>query len=211
MARIRTVIGLAVLVPVTLSPVLSDSLVNPGTAVHRAPSQRYGFEVVSEKWYHQPSRGTLFIPGRNPNHQPKRVLDNSPIDQGLGRPVWQRELPNFPTRAIVRDDGKYVLTFSTYADRVAPPNEHALALYGPGGKTVVDLPPEAFLSEEDLKKVPRTFSFLKWDEGATCTWEGAGARETLIVNFPWGRVLRIRLATGNVTVQPPLPEKLTRP
>jgi hypothetical protein len=110
---------------------------------------------------------------------------------------WSRELVNIPVRAFLADDGKFVVTFDTWA-RLG--YEHALVIYGEQGKLVADYDLEALLSADEIGKVLQTVGSRHWLEGATIAFNGEWS--AIVIAFPWGRTIRVALATGKIETAP---------
>ena len=108
--------------------------------------------------------------------------------------MWTRELVNIPVSAFVADDGKYVVTFDTWA-RLG--YEHALVIYGDRGAVIVDYDLEALLSKDEIAaSVVHTMSARRWLQGANIAF-GTGGHD-IVITLHWGRMIRVALATGKI-------------
>jgi len=112
--------------------------------------------------------------------------------------LWNRELVNIPVIAFVGNDGKYVVTFDTWA-RLG--YEHALVIYDRQGVVVVDYDLEALLSADEIaSSVVHTVSARRWLQGATIAFDNGG--RDIVIRLQWGKRIRVALATGKTeTVQ----------
>jgi hypothetical protein len=111
---------------------------------------------------------------------------------GSEAPMWTRELLNIPVTAFVADDGKYVVTFDTWA-RLG--YEHALVIYGDHGEVVVDYDLETLLPADDINtSVVHTVSARRWLQGATIAFDKGG--KDIVITLSWGKTIRVALATG---------------
>ena len=197
----RKLLGTVGLLVLAAVPAFASLPVHPGPRSTLAPSGKYGFQTVPRYGWGQPSRGSLYVLGEQNDVPaqgeplPRRIM----INRVPGKMVWQRELPNFPTGVFVRDDGKYVLTIDTYADRPEQPKLHALILYGPSGKILTHLAPAQFLTPAEMRS--GSPSFLWWDKDMRISWEQVRGKDAVTLTFHWGKVLRINLATGRHRVK----------
>lgn len=113
---------------------------------------------------------------------------------GLETASWARDLVNIPVLAFVANDGKHVVTLDTWAKLGY---EHALVVYGENGAVVVDYDLEDLLSSHDIaSSVVHTMNARRWLQGATTAFDPG--EDTFVIHLPWGKVLRVALATGAI-------------
>jgi len=144
-----------------------------------------------------PAAPSKTVPGPAPFGVSQAVLFK-PGNEGKDVAIWKRELVNVPHRAMITDDGKYVVTFDTWG-RVG--YEHSLVIYGERGKLVADHPLDALLSRAEItERVQHSVSSRWWLREATTSFNERN--DELIITLKWGKVLRVALATGTVTGAP---------
>lgn len=139
--------------------------------------------------------------------QPPRLANWSGTSQGTVVTIgaggaetvmWARELVNIPVRAFITDDGKYVVTFDTWAKLGY---EHSLVIYGERGAVIADHTLEALLSADEIaNSVVHTATTRRWLQGATIAFEPG--RNTIAIVFPWRKTLRVSLPSGRIEAVP---------
>jgi hypothetical protein len=108
--------------------------------------------------------------------------------------IWTGELVNIPIRAIVSDDGRYVVTVDTW---FRPGYEHCLVIYGEQGRVVADFNLEALLSGDEIaNKVEHTFSSRNWLTGAKV--EFSDRRNRVVITLRWGKIISVALSNGRI-------------
>ena len=106
--------------------------------------------------------------------------------------IWRGFLLNVPHRAIVADDGKYVVTLDVWS-RIG--YERCLVIYDEGGIVVASFDLEALLSKEEITKIgTQTDGSRRWLTGGKVEFNEKNNR--VVVTLAWGRVISIELATG---------------
>jgi hypothetical protein len=138
--------------------------------------------------------------------------------------LWQAKLVNQPAGVLVSDAGSQVVTLDTYGYRGY---EHALVVYGEGGRVLADYALEDLLTAEEIRdKVPTTSPNRHWVACGDFSFEGsqliARLRWHRIVSEPFeegpriywkelggGKLIRVDLKTGriiqNVVIPPDIP------
>jgi hypothetical protein len=119
---------------------------------------------------------------------------------GKEETVWEGKLVNTPDRAFVASNGS-VATVENHSHQW---DQHAVVVYDVHGKAVADLQLNRFLGHQEIldRKAANRESVILWDD----SWTGA-CRFTMndrggefIVEPPSGRLRRISLATGEVSL-----------
>ena len=167
----------------------ADSWVGPYPRIFAPWTGNRGFKVVPPKapTLNAQAVGTLFIVN----------------DDGTDKIVWQTPLVNIPMYALVEPDGKYVITFDTYAHLGY---EHALVIYDATGKVIADLKLEDLFTKEEIDKhVESTVSSRFWCTGPQIAALRLDGDSPLDIPYPWGKTLHIDPKTGKVTSTPTSP------
>jgi hypothetical protein len=170
----------AALVTVFAASVLAQSPAAPSPQVFASVSGTYGFKTQPS----QPpdvrgmSQGMLFRPGPS----------------GTETVVWRGVLLNVPHRAIVADDGKYVVTLDVWGRQGY---ERCLVIYDEQGIVVASFDLEGLLSKEEISKfVVQTPGSRDWLMGGKVEFNAR--RDRVVVTLSWGKVISIVLATGEI-------------
>jgi hypothetical protein len=162
--------------------VTADTWLAPHPQIFASSTGTYGFKTQPPNPPVAPlqgrSQGTLFA----------LSLD------GNETVTWAGELVNIPVRAIVSDDGKYVVTFDTW---FRSGYEHCLVIYAEQGRVVADFNLEALLSRDEIaNKVTHTFSSRNWLTGAKVEFNDRGNR--VVLTLRWGKVISVVLRDGRI-------------
>ena len=113
---------------------------------------------------------------------------------GQRQSIWRATLVNVPASVYVSELDDTVITVDT-ACRFG--FEHAVVVYGPRGRVLSDYALEQLLSPAEIKDhVRRTVSWRLWTEGTR--FEFDMERPEFVISLPWGRIIRIGLATGHI-------------
>jgi len=116
---------------------------------------------------------------------------------GTENVLWSRELVNIPMTAIVEEQGKYVVTFDTYAHLGY---EHALVIYDAKGAVISDHKLEDLLTKEEIEtKVLQTVSSRRWIDSREAVALRLDGDSPLVIPLAWGRKISIDMPTGKVT------------
>ncbi len=179
-ARMLVAVGLLSL---AASATFADRWATPGSRIFASSKGEYGFKVMppaaNAPRAHEPrGGGTLFS------------LD----EWGNEKPIWNVRLVNIPVRALVSDDGKYVVTLDTWGGAGF---DHSLVVYGAKGKVVADFKLEELLTPAEIKKhTAPTQTSRRWTHQAR--FEFDPLKEQLTLDFKWGKVIRVSLETGKI-------------
>jgi hypothetical protein len=169
----------------------ADEWMWPTPQVFSASSGSYALRTL-------PPPPSKSLPGPSPFGRAQAVLFKPGAD-GKDVAIWKRELVNTPYRAVVSDDGKFVVTFDTWG-RVG--FAHSLVIYGEQGRLIADYELDALFPRDEItERVPHSTSSRWWHRDSITTFTEPG--DELVVTLKWGRVLRVALATGKVIAREP--------
>jgi len=162
--------------------VTADTWIAPHPQIFASSTGTYGFKTQPPNPpvapLHGRSQGTLFALAPDGNETV----------------IWAGELINIPVRAIVSDDGKYVVTFDTW---FRGGSEHCLVIYAEQGRVVADFNLEALLSRDEIaKNVAHTFSSRDWLTGAKLEFNER--RNKVVLTLRWGKVISVALSNGRI-------------
>ena len=108
--------------------------------------------------------------------------------------VWKGFLLNAPHRAMVTDDGKYVVTLDVWA-RLG--YESCLVIYDEHGVVVASFNLEALLAKEEIARfVFQADGSRQWLRGGKVEFNDRSDR--VVVTLSWGKVISIVLADGKI-------------
>jgi hypothetical protein len=179
----RTLLTLAVgLVAVLSSGARADDLIAPGPRVYaQAARGRYAIKILPTALVDK-SEGVFF------------TLD----EDGKEKEIWRTKLVNIPGRALITENGKYVITLNTFLQI----DEHCLVIYGEKGKVIADFKMEDLLTAKEIESIPRTVTMRGWHEKGIAEFEDRsfGFDELLIRmrHKDWAKVIRISLPSGKI-------------
>lgn len=145
-----------------------------------ADTGKYLFRVTPHKdWVKRPGncKGELFF-----------------VDKGKQKRVWSRYLINNsgPITAYATKSGEYVVTMNEWGWYGAFP----VVIYGPDGKLIRMHSLESLGLEGDSDMPECSTVGVEWDENAIVFF---GPKEkTLIIRLRWGRILMVKLDSGDV-------------
>lgn len=157
----------------------------PGLAAERRPVR----EARSENGAYQ-LRITLGRPARLAGGACRGVLIHRDREQRKTRTVWESTLVNAvgPTRAFVRNDGRFVVTLDEYRRGGA---RHALVVYDKKGEAAREFDLRELLRRDDWPHVERRREALEWLEDAAFAFEDK--RSQFVIKLEWKRTIRIDL------------------
>lgn len=106
------------------------------------------------------------------------------------RPLWETKLVNevSPARALIRDDGKYVVSVDEFQRGGAA---HALVIYNAQGKVVAERSLRELLLKDDWQHVRTKGRMVEWSGGADFKFKKDEPK--LVIRLRWGRELEIDL------------------
>jgi hypothetical protein len=183
---------------VCAASVSAQSWPAPSPQVFASVSGTYGFKT-------QPSQSNDCRPGlpESALGAARRRCDVFGMSQGMlftlapdgtEAVVWKGFLLNVPHRAIVTDDGKYVVTLDVWA-RLG--YERCLVIYDEHGIVVASFDLEALLSKEEITKfVFQADGSREWLRGGKVEFNDRSDR--VVVTLSWGKVISIVLADGKI-------------
>jgi hypothetical protein len=173
----RTLIAL-VLIGLTAPTVPADSWAPPRPQVFASSYGLYGLKTLPPEALSGQSQARLF------------TLEKD----GKEKVIWETKLVNIPHRALVTDDGKYVVTLDTWANVGF---KHSLVIYGEKGKVIADFELEDLLTKDEIaKNVELTETSRWWSKGARV--ELNPTNDQLTMTLKWGKVIRVSLPKGRV-------------
>jgi hypothetical protein len=123
--------------------------------------------------------------------QPCEATLYSQAERGAAkRRVWQHQFVNdtAPVRALVRDDGRYVVTLDEYRRGGA---RHALVIYGAEGELLRHFLLPDLLDKSDWAHVTTSRHQVSWLDGARGAFDDAA--EQFVITLKWERKIRIDL------------------
>ncbi|RMF71340.1 MAG: hypothetical protein D6744_18080, partial [Planctomycetota bacterium] len=108
---------------------------------------------------------------------------------------WEADLVNelAPTRAFVRDDGRYVVTLDEYRFGGA---RHAVVVYDDAGRLAREFTLDDLLGAEDMPNVRVDGAARIWLDGAKFSFDDQ--RGHFVIVLAWGREIRIELDSQRV-------------
>jgi len=164
--------------------VTADTWLTPRPQIFASSTGTYGFKT-------QPPN-----PPAAPLHGRSQGILFALAPDGNETVIWTGELVNIPVRAIVSDDGKYVVTFDTW---FRSGYEHCLVIYAEQGRVVADFNLEALLSRDEIaSNVEHTFSSRNWLTGAKVEFNDR--RNRVVVTLRRGQVISVALRDGRIDV-----------
>lgn len=109
---------------------------------------------------------------------------------GAARRRWERPLVNdaAPAQAIIRDDGKFVVTLDEFRRGGA---RHTLVIYGARGELLRHFMLTDLLTREDWAHVKSARRAVEWLDGAKPRFDDAA--DAFVVELGWKREIRIDL------------------
>lgn len=115
-----------------------------------------------------------------------RNVEGSP----RGRKLWERPLVNevAPAIALVRDDGRYVVTLDEFRRGGA---RHALVIYGPDGGLLRHFLLTDLLTRDDWPHVRTSRRAIAWLGDAKYGFDDRA--EQFVIRLSWGRTIRVDL------------------
>jgi hypothetical protein len=123
------------------------------------------------------------------------TLFQQPDGARQGRQVWERALVNdvAPALALVRNDGRFVVTLDEYRRGGA---RHALVIYGSRGELLRHFLLTDLLDKSDWPQVKATRDGLVWLRGARLSFDDRA--DQFVAVLAWGRTIRVDLKTLQV-------------
>ena len=113
--------------------------------------------------------------------------------------LWRAKLVNIPSRAIVAENGKYVITLDSW-HRIG--FEHCLVVYGEKGKVIADFRLEDLLTTKEIKGLPTEITARDWSSKDIAEFEDRATEEDeLVIRMKykgWTKVIRLSLSSGRV-------------
>jgi hypothetical protein len=172
------VLAVASLIAVPLPSSADDCILASGKRVYASADGLHGFFLT-----HRPGTptGMLFSLSNHSDKQEK---------------VWERRLVASPGRVFVSHGFVVTVDMACRAGW-----QHSLIVYGRKGQVLADYKLEDLLSVEEInERVMRSVSSRNWTQRVTFEFETPldGPSPLFKITLPWGRVIVIRLATGEI-------------
>lgn len=159
----------AVLILVSVCPILGDSWPLPQPKKIYSDNKQYYIEIIPRKLESQLKFFDDKSKGVEPAGSPKDLKDNyckggfyRRNASGEYEKVWEQRLSNevSPVAVLVSDRGKYVVTFDNwhsigYGDNV-------VVIYGPSGQLIRKMSLTDFMPEKVIMRLPRSTSSVYW-------------------------------------------------
>ena len=125
----------------------------------------------------------------------KIVID----ENGNEKVIWRAKLPNIPSRAIVVESGKYVITLDSWRSIGF---DHCLVVYGEHGKVIADFRLEDLLTSDEIASLPGSITERGWSDQDVAEFEDRSREEDeLVIRMKykdWTKVIRLSLSTGKL-------------
>ena len=113
--------------------------------------------------------------------------------KGEAQRIWESRLVNVPTQSYVVDDRRNVVTIDTLCRAGF---EHAVAVYGPGGRVLADYRLDELLDSNEIRQhVPHSVSSRHWTGDAKFAFH---EWSHLVITLCMGRAITMDLATGAI-------------
>jgi hypothetical protein len=121
------------------------------------------------------------------------------VENGKEKVIWRTKLVNNPSRAIVVESGKYVVTLDSWR-RIG--FEHCLVVYGEKGKLIADFKLEELLTAGEIKRLPTEVPARSWSDKDIAACVDRSIEEKMIVirlkYKDWAKVICLSLASGRI-------------
>jgi hypothetical protein len=113
--------------------------------------------------------------------------------------IWRSKLVNIPSRAIMVESGKYVITLDSWRSAGF---DHCLVVYGENGKVIADFKLEDLLTAKEIEGLPASVTHRSWSDKDIAEFEDRSREEgKLIIRMKyngWAKVIRLSLSTGKL-------------
>lgn len=170
MRLIRAIVLLPVAVLATSfppTPSCADSWALPTIDIYTSPGGRARMVVTPRDLESQLAYFDDKVGGQTPAGQDRigRTGATARMETLSGKRwevVWEQAIANdvAPVTAIVRDDGRYAVTFDDW--HAVGTGPHAVVIYGPAGERVRALALSDILPSDYIKALPHSVSSIRW-------------------------------------------------
>jgi hypothetical protein len=120
-------------------------------------------------------------------------------EDGNEKVIWRAKLVNIPVRAILSENGKYVITLNSWAH---VGYEHCLVVYGEKGKVIADFKLEDLLTAKEIESLPASTSIRGWSDKGIADYEDRSREEDELVirmkHKDWAKIIRLSLSSGRI-------------
>jgi len=119
--------------------------------------------------------------------------------QAKEKVIWRAKLLNIPSRAIITENGKYVITLDSWRSIGF---EHCLVIYGEKGKVIADYKLEDLLTAKEIEGLPASASSRGWSSKDVAEFEDRATEEDeLVIRMKykgWTKVIHLSLSSGRI-------------
>jgi hypothetical protein len=112
--------------------------------------------------------------------------------------IWRAKLVNIPSRAILVESGKYVITLDSWR---SVGFDHSLVVYGEKGKVIADFKLEDLLTAKEIESLPSSVTYRPWSDNYIAEFEDRSRQDELVIRMKhkdWAKVIRLTLSTGKL-------------
>lgn len=112
--------------------------------------------------------------------------------------IWRAKLVNIPSRAIVTENGKYVITLDSWRSTGF---DHCLVVYGEKGKVIADFMLEDLLTAKEIEGLPASITHRGWSDKDIAEFEDRSREDELVIRMKykgWTKVIHLSLASGRI-------------
>ena len=120
-------------------------------------------------------------------------------ESGKEKVIWRAKLANIPNRAILVENGKYVITLDSWRSIGF---DHCLVVYGAQGKVIADFKLEDLLTPQEIETLPASVTHRGWSDKDIAEFEDRSREENeLVIRMKWKdwtKVIRLSLPSGRI-------------
>jgi hypothetical protein len=112
--------------------------------------------------------------------------------------IWRAKLVNSPNRAILVENGKYVVTLDSWRNVGF---DHCLVVYGEKGKVIADFKLEDLLTAKEIEGLPTEITTRDWSSKDIAEFEDRSREDELVIRMKykgWTKVIRLTLSSGRI-------------
>lgn len=120
-------------------------------------------------------------------------------EHGRKKVIWRNKLVNIPNRAILVENGKYVITLDSWRSIGF---DHCLVVYGEQGQIIADFKLEDLLTPQEIEVLPASLTHRGWSDKDIAEFEDRSREEGELVirmqHKDWTKVIRLSLSSGRI-------------
>jgi hypothetical protein len=113
--------------------------------------------------------------------------------------IWRAKLVNIPSRAIIVESGKYVITLDSWRSAGF---DHCLVVYGEKGKVIADFKLKDLLTAKEIESLPASVTHRGWSDKDIAEFEDRSReQDELVIRMKykgWTKVIRLSLSSGRI-------------